>query len=261
MKRHSAKPSKLLQGLINNQKPTRALKYQAALNGDTSAVEWLHFDRPQFNDHLSLLLTLCRDNAPVDLLRRLTVDILVKHPDRLRPASAGSREVLAEILRNAALEVPSCFDEGVTVWRGTSGISVQTAAAGYFWALDRDKAMEYAIQAASIRGGAPLLIRAELQRHEISAMLFVNEATYKGRIDGPGFTNIWDGCASSAAVLTLTPPREVAVDDYKVWSAQLLANVQGLIDARKAQKMNWAKSLEIAGRSVRQRMRDVGYQP
>lgn len=263
MKRPAAKPSKLLQGMLGIRKPTREEKYRAALAGDMDAVKWLHFDREQWDDHLELVLQLCRDRAPQDLCRRLIVDILIKNPKRMQAQTPGSREVLDEMFSYAAFELPRDFPDEVTLWRGASACEPEAVAAGYFWSPDRDVSMRYAIESSVMTKEPPLLVRASVLRSEIAAVIVVSDDTFVGDVtrEHAGFDNPWLGNDARVEVLLLAPPASVEVDDYRIWSPNLKAMIEKQIAERAVLSKEVDRVLGDVTAKIRKRMREVGYEP
>jgi hypothetical protein len=86
--------------------------------------------------------------------------------------AAGTRRRLAAMFRYAAFFPPSFIGESVLVWRGTAGVSMSVARAGYSWTLNRDTACWFAMRFhGPVR--KPLVLCAEVPRDEI--VLYGNE--------------------------------------------------------------------------------------
>ena len=86
--------------------------------------------------------------------------------------AAGTRRRLAAMFRYAAFSLPDFVDDSVPVWRGTAGVSVRVARAGYSWTLNRDTACWFAMRFSDLRP-RPLVPCAEVPRGEIA--LYGNE--------------------------------------------------------------------------------------
>lgn len=87
--------------------------------------------------------------------------------------AAGPRRRLAAMFRYVAFPLPGFMGPTVRVWRGTCGVSVSRARAGYSWTLNRDVACWFAVRCAD-QARKPLVLAAEVAREEI-VLLYTNE--------------------------------------------------------------------------------------
>lgn len=87
-------------------------------------------------------------------------------------AAAQNRRTLAYMFRYAAFELPAELPDVVTVWRGTSHISIEDAQNGYSWTTDRDVACWFAMRFAA-SNGSPLVLTADIAKRDIA--FFTNE--------------------------------------------------------------------------------------
>ncbi len=89
------------------------------------------------------------------------------HIGIIRIAHAYGLDVL-KVFRRARFRIPDDLPPTLTVWRGTSGIAIETARRGLSWSTSRDYAAIYALGAATrTYRGSPLLIRREIPRDSI----------------------------------------------------------------------------------------------
>lgn len=94
------------------------------------------------------------------------------HDHREVEAAAQNRRTLAYMFRYAAFELPAELPDVVTVWRGTSYLSLEDAKKGYSWTTDRDMACWFAMR-FSESNGSPLVLTADIAKCDIA--LFTNE--------------------------------------------------------------------------------------
>lgn len=94
------------------------------------------------------------------------------HDHREVEAAAQNRRTLAFMFRYAAFELPAELPDVVTVWRGTSYLSLEDAKKGYSWTTDRDMACWFAMRFAEFNG-SPLVLTADIAKRDIA--MFTNE--------------------------------------------------------------------------------------
>lgn len=94
------------------------------------------------------------------------------HDHREVETAAQDRRTLACMFRYAAFELPAELPDVVTVWRGTSYISIEDAQNGYSWTTDRDVACWFAMRFAE-SNGSPLVLTADIAKRDIA--FFTNE--------------------------------------------------------------------------------------
>jgi hypothetical protein len=111
------------------------------------------------------------------------------HDHQFVIGAAVDRRTLSYMFQYAAFPLPTGLPEVVTMWRGTSGLSVDTARKGYSWTTDRDTACWFAMRFPEL--GAPLLLTTGVAKNSVA--LFHN------------------GTNESEAVL-IRPPTNVHVD-------------------------------------------------
>lgn len=87
-------------------------------------------------------------------------------------AAAQNRRTLAHMFRYAAFELPAELSDVVTVWRGTSHLSLEDSKKGYSWTTDRDMACWFAMRFAE-SNGSPLVLTADIAKRDIA--MFTNE--------------------------------------------------------------------------------------
>jgi len=120
-----------------------------------------------------------------------------EHDHRYAIAAAQTRRTLGHMFRYAAFIPPPDVPERLTVWRGTSKLSMRDSLRGYSWTTDRDVACWFAMRFADTNG-RPLVLRADIHRDDVA--LF------------------YDGRGEREAVL-LRPPKPYLVDgDSTDWA-------------------------------------------
>jgi hypothetical protein len=100
-----------------------------------------------------------------------------------RQRAEPERERRAMLMTPSERRALACPPPIVTLWRGTALIDIETAAGGQSWTDDRDTACRFAIvhaevgqrcaigDAPSIEAMSPLVVRAEVPRERIAAVL------------------------------------------------------------------------------------------
>lgn len=252
-RRDTARPSKLLQGLMGIRKPTREEKYRAALAGDSMAVEWLHFDKPELDDKLQLVIDMCRDGGHKPLVQRLLLECLVDNAPRIRPGAEGSREMLAGMFTYAAFAHHRDIPENITLYRGTGGVSIETARAGYFWTPTVRYAARYAQSTADEKGAEPLLIRAEVCKHDVAVFFHPFAVGCPVAVDPDKEAGEWEA-------LLLTPPEHVEVQEISNLEELRLDETLKSGWFAKHVIANHEENVRRAVKKIQKRMREVGYE-
>lgn len=85
--------------------------------------------------------------------------------------AAKTHRALTYMFRYADFPIPDELPEMVTVWRGTSGLTIDKAKIGYSWTLDRDVACWFAMRFHTM----PLVLTAQIPKSQIVLFVDVNE--------------------------------------------------------------------------------------
>lgn len=152
-----------------------------AIDGDMDATLTLYC-RLNKNDRGALAVALWEAKIPRDAYRVFLGHAWEGAQDNPRIRDhhyviehAGNRRRLAAMFRYAQFSIPPEFGETVRVWRGTKGISLDSARKGYSWTTDRNIACWFAHYGHN--GRDPLVIVADIPRSEI--MYFSDERSEK----------------------------------------------------------------------------------
>lgn len=129
----------------------------------------------ELDQGVAQVLAMCREGAPIELVRSQLMLAIAHHPRCIHPEVEGSRELLQELFRYAAFEIPPALPNVVTLYRGVSGIDGERGAEGYFWTNDRWFAIAFALTRAWQRElHRPILIEAHVDRCRLAAMTAMN---------------------------------------------------------------------------------------
>lgn len=94
-----------------------------------------------------------------------------RHDHRHVIDAAQTRRTLGYMFRYAAFPIPAELPEMVTLWRGTSKLTIAEAREGHSWTTERDTACWFAMRFAEVNGN-PLVLTAEVAKSDIA--LFTN---------------------------------------------------------------------------------------
>ena len=81
--------------------------------------------------------------------------------------AAKADDALSRIFRYADFPLPVEWPDMVTVWRGTSALTIGEARNGYSWTIDRDTACWFAMRFEEANG-SPLVLVAEVAKTDIA---------------------------------------------------------------------------------------------
>lgn len=138
--------------------------FLSALNGDQEQALLLALIAP--NPYRGILARYFYEvQAPIPAYQELLSNAW-DHDHRYLDAAAGSRKALEEMFKYAAYETQNNLPPLVTVWRGTGGGSLDRAARGISWTIDRDVACWFAIRHCG-DGDEPLVLKANVSRESI----------------------------------------------------------------------------------------------
>lgn len=99
--------------------------------------------------------------------RAALMDVWEHDHRHLITALGDSRRSLQAMFRYAAFPLPEHLPPIVPLWRGTSALAFEEAAAGYSWTTDRDTACWFAMRFAD-RNANPLVLRKDVPREAIA---------------------------------------------------------------------------------------------
>lgn len=163
----------------------------------------------------AVLLALYQVGAPKENVRGMFTYSWVNSNDRRIVRSMGTDETLWSVMAYCDFPVPDELPARVTIFRGSTGISVDKARRGRSWTLHRDMACFFATTGARARGytGAPLVLRREIDLS--SAVLLGFEKLRSEVILDPALHSSLteDGCAIDGE------PGEWAERGEAFWSA------------------------------------------
>jgi hypothetical protein len=109
-------------------------------------------------------LIVCMVGAPIEVRREVLTSVW-NHDHRHLLAACRSPKHLRRLFRDAEFPLPSTAST-LTVFRGTSALSLDEARRGWAWTLDRDVACWFAMRFAA-ENGRPLVLRAEVPRDRV----------------------------------------------------------------------------------------------
>lgn len=205
MKRNTAKPSKLLQGLMGIKEP-REVKRRQALAGDTAALDWLLYFTPETEPRFQLLLDLMAAGVTGETLRSLFVECLIDHPKRIQAATPGSRALLRSLFDYFGPVHITKPPPISTLYRAAAGVIPDVAASGFFWTNELGYALVHAERLGAV------LVSAEVRSDEIAA--------YYSPHQNPKLFEempcLWNWVPEVEAVL-LEPPQRFEVLEIPAW--------------------------------------------
>ncbi len=118
------------------------------------------------------------------------------HDHRHVIRAAQTRRRLTSMFRYAAFEPPAGTPDRLTVWRGTSKLSMRQALRGFSWTTDRDVACWFAMRFAE-RNSSPLVLRADIHRDDVA---------------------LFDDCRSEREAVLMRPPAAFVDGDAADWA-------------------------------------------
>lgn len=107
------------------------------------------------------------------------------HDHRVLIRATETRRRLQSLFQYAAFPIPDHLPDSLTVWRGTSYLTVLECRRGLSWTLDRDIACWFAMRFAE-RNGRPLVLRATVPRSAVALYTHErheDEVVIFGRLD------------------------------------------------------------------------------
>ncbi len=154
-----------LKYLERNCEPYEVKNARAAFDGDEKAA--LSFCISLNNDKRGIVaVAMWRNKVPVTAFRAF-LSSAWDHDHRYVIEAAENRRTLGHMFRYAAFPIPSEFPDVVTLWRGTSKLTLDEAREGYSWTNDRDVACWFAMRFAETNG-FPLVLAAEVSKSDIA---------------------------------------------------------------------------------------------
>jgi hypothetical protein len=142
---------------------------EAAFNGDVDAAGSLTF-RLSNDKRGAVAVAMWRAKVKREAFREYFSSVW-EHDHHYVIDAAQTRRTLGYMFRYAAFPIPAELPDVVTLWRGTSKLTIAEAREGYSWTIDRDAACWFAMRFADING-APLVLTAEVAKSDIA--LFTN---------------------------------------------------------------------------------------
>ncbi|MBH1979681.1 MAG: hypothetical protein I8H67_15140 [Comamonadaceae bacterium] len=112
-----------------------------------------------------------------------------EHDHRYVIDAAQTRRTLGYMFRYAAFPIPADLPEVVTLWRGTSKLTIAEAREGYSWTTERDTACWFAMRFADING-SPLVLTAEVAKSDIALFTDAREESEALLIRSPAAVKI-----------------------------------------------------------------------
>ena len=110
-------------------------------------------------------VALWRLKIPVPAFREYFSNVWI-HDHREVIEAAESRRNLRAMFVYAEFPIPDHLPEKITVWRGTSFLSIEEASRGYSWTTDMDCACWFAMRFAE-KNGNPLVLGADVSKKNI----------------------------------------------------------------------------------------------
>lgn len=148
-----------------NDKPQVPRQATAAFEGDADAAFSLAISLEDHNRG-TVAVMMWRGRVSQGAFRAYLTEVW-SHDHRHLIRAAGTRRRLASMFRYAAFTPPPNVPERLTVWRGTSKLSMRDSLRGYSWTTDRDVACWFAMRFAD-KNGRPLLLRADIHRDDVA---------------------------------------------------------------------------------------------
>lgn len=141
-----------------------AVKYVApAFAGDVEAALILSVAlEDSERGHVAVMMW--RAKVPLGAFRAFLSSVW-DHDHRHLIRAAATRRTLGHMFRYAAFPLPADMPERVTLWRGTSVLSLNEAKAGYSWTTERDVACWFAMR---FENPAPLVLATEVAKTDIA---------------------------------------------------------------------------------------------
>lgn len=113
-----------------------------------------------------MAVAMWRAMVPKEAFREYLKSAWDHDHDRVIQA-AKNRRTLACLFRYAAFPLPRNLPERVTLWRGTSRLTLDQAVQGYSWTTDRDTAHWFAMRFAS-RNESAIVLSVEVAKADIA---------------------------------------------------------------------------------------------
>ncbi|MEJ5896707.1 hypothetical protein WIT60_07595 [Aquabacterium sp. G14] len=172
---------------------------EAAFDGDVEAAISLSVALNN-SKRGAVAVAMWRAKVKPDAFREYFASVW-EHDHRHVIAAAESRRTLGHMFRYAAFPMPAELPDVVTLWRGSSWLTIAEAKKGYSWTTDRSTACWFAVRFAQA-GGRPLVLRADVAKSDIA--LFTNNRS------------------ESEAVLIRPPAAAVVDGNVSDWTAAYL---------------------------------------
>lgn len=154
-----------LQHLERNCEPYEVKDVRAAFDGDVKAA--LALSTALNNDKRgAVAVAMWRTNVAREAFR-VYFSAVWDHDHRYVIEAAENRRTLGHMFRYAAFPIPAELPDVVTLWRGTSKLTIAEAREGYSWTNDRDVACWFAMRFAE-SNGSPLVLAAEVSKSDIA---------------------------------------------------------------------------------------------
>lgn len=148
-----------------------AVKYiDATIAGDTKSAASLAY---ALNNDLRgyFAITLWRLQIPVPAFREYFSSVWM-HDHREVIKASKNRRNLQAMFCYANFPIPDNLPETITIWRGTSYLSIKEASRGYSWTINKDCACWFAMR-FSEKNGNPLVLYADILKKNI--LFYSNE--------------------------------------------------------------------------------------
>lgn len=143
---------------------------EAAFDGDADAADALSVALSN-SKRGAVAVAMWRAKVEREAFRAYFESVWV-HDHRHVIAAAESRRTLGHMFRYAAFPMPAELPDVVTLWRGSSWLTIAEAKKGYSWTTDRSTACWFAVRFAQANG-RPLVLRADVAKSDIA--LFSND--------------------------------------------------------------------------------------
>lgn len=136
-----------------------------AMYGNVQAAERLYWTLSK-DERARFTIEMHRQNGPLAALRYFLQWTWSGGSRTLRRAAADDVEIVRMFI-DAEFDIPDKIGETVRAYRGTYGVSLDEAAEGMSWTLDRDIACDFAYALGANGAGRPLVIEADIPREHV----------------------------------------------------------------------------------------------